>query len=103
MKFLVIDDSQEIIDAVSLCLNLRWPQADVLSSSEGRRGLELVEEAGPDLVILDIGLPDMNGLEASRCDRAGHLATRRRSSKSASRTFTEMGPKGHARWYQMGM
>ena len=66
MKFLVIDDSQEIIDAVSLCLNLRWPQADVLSSSEGRRGLELVEEAGPDLVILDIGLPDMNGLEVLR-------------------------------------
>ena len=66
MKFLVIEDSQEMVDAVSLCLNLRWPQAEVLCTGEGRRGLELVEEEAPDLVILDIGLPDMHGLEVLR-------------------------------------
>ncbi len=66
MKFLIIEDSQEIVDAVSLCLSMRWPQAELLSSSEGKRGLELVEEEGPDLVILDIGLPDINGLEVLR-------------------------------------
>lgn len=66
MKFLVIEDSSEIVDAVSLCLNLRWPQAEVLSASEGRRGLEFVEEHTPDLVILDIGLPDISGLEVLR-------------------------------------
>ena len=70
MKFLVIDDSQEIIDAVSLCLNLRWPQAELISTSEGKRGLELVEEEAPDLTILDIGLPDMNGLDVLRSLRS---------------------------------
>ncbi|MFQ5875288.1 MAG: response regulator transcription factor [Dehalococcoidia bacterium] len=63
MKFLVIDDSPEIVEAVSLCLGLRWPQAKFLSTSEGKKGLKLVEEEGPDLVILDIGLPDINGLD----------------------------------------
>ena len=66
MKFLVIDDSQEIIDTLSLCLNLCWPQAKLLSAREGKRGLELVAEHAPDLVILDIGLPDINGLEVLR-------------------------------------
>ncbi len=66
MKFLIIEDSQEIVDAVFLCLSLRWPQAELLSASEGMRGLEIVEEQAPDLVILDIGLPDTNGLEVLR-------------------------------------
>lgn len=66
MKFLVIDDSQEIIDAVSLCIELRWPQAEVFSATEGKKGLEMVEREAPDLVILDIGLPDTSGLEVLR-------------------------------------
>ena len=70
VRFVVIDDSQEIIDAVSLCLSLRWPGAEVLSAGEGKRGLELVEAHGPDLVILDIGLPDMSGLEVLRSLRS---------------------------------
>ncbi len=70
MKFLIIDDSKEIIDAVSLCLNLRWPQAEIISTGEGQAGLELVEEQSPDLVILDIGLPDIGGLEVLRSLRS---------------------------------
>ena len=70
MKFLVIDDSEEIIDAVSLCLNLRWPQAEIISTGEGQAGLELVEKQSPDLVILDIGLPDIGGLEVLRSLRS---------------------------------
>ncbi|MEE9248453.1 MAG: response regulator transcription factor [Dehalococcoidia bacterium] len=66
MKFLIVDDSPEIIDAVSLCLNLRWPQAEMHSTGQGQRALELVEEEAPDMVILDIGLPDINGLEVLR-------------------------------------
>ncbi|MBI4338855.1 MAG: response regulator transcription factor [Chloroflexi bacterium] len=70
MKFLVVDDNQDIIDAVSLCINLRWPQAEVISTSEGRKAEGLVEEQAPDLVILDIGLPDINGLQVLKGIRA---------------------------------
>ena len=66
MKALVIDDAAEIADVVSLCFQLHWSNATVLSAQDGARGLELVEAESPDMVILDIGLPDMDGFEVLR-------------------------------------
>jgi len=66
MKALVIDDAAEITDVVSLCFQLHWSNATVLSAQDGARGLELVEAESPDMVILDIGLPDMDGFEVLR-------------------------------------
>ena len=63
MKFLVINDSSEIIDLLSLCFKLHWPEVELLSANEGKMGLVLVRQQGPELVILDINLPDANGLE----------------------------------------
>lgn len=66
MKALVIDDAAEIADVVSLCFQLHWSGATVLSAQDGNRGLELVEAESPDVVILDVGLPDMDGFEVLR-------------------------------------
>lgn len=66
MKVVVIDDSPEIIEVVSLCFQLRWSGADLISASTGTEGLDLVESESPDIVILDIGLPDMEGFEVLR-------------------------------------
>ena len=66
MKVVVIDDSPEIIEVVSLCFQLRWTDAGILSASTGAAGLELVEGESPDMVILDIGLPDMEGFDVLR-------------------------------------
>jgi len=66
MKVVVIDDSPEIIEVVSLCFQLRWNGTDVLGANTGSKGLELVEAEHPDLVILDIGLPDMDGFQVLR-------------------------------------
>jgi two-component system response regulator VicR len=66
MKVVVIDDSPEIIEVVSLCFQLRWSGATLVSASEGGKGLELIEAENPDVVILDIGLPDMDGFEVLR-------------------------------------
>ena len=63
MKVVVIDDSPEIVEVVSLCFHLRWSGTTVVSASEGAKGVELVEAESPDVVILDIGLPDMDGFE----------------------------------------
>ncbi len=63
MKVVVIDDSPEIIEVVSLCFQLRWSGTTLLSAPTGTQGLELVESESPDMVILDIGLPDMEGFE----------------------------------------
>jgi DNA-binding response OmpR family regulator len=66
MKVVVIEDSPEIVEVVSLCFQLRWSAAEVLSAGDGTEGLKLVEKESPELVILDIGLPDMDGYQVLR-------------------------------------
>ena len=63
MKVLVIEDDPGIIEVVSLCFQLRWSGTTVISAPNGRDGVELVESESPDVVILDIGLPDMDGYQ----------------------------------------
>jgi len=66
LKVVVVDDSPEIIEVVSLCFQLRWSGADLISAATGAKGLELIEAESPDIVILDIGLPDMDGFQVLR-------------------------------------
>jgi len=63
MKILVIDDAPEIVEVVTICLQLRWGHASVISAASGGRGLELLAAQKPDLVILDVNLPDLDGFQ----------------------------------------
>jgi len=64
MKVLVVDDESEITEVVNLCFGLRWPDADVEAAGDAEAGLKLIEQDPPDLVLLDINLPGMDGFEA---------------------------------------
>jgi DNA-binding response OmpR family regulator len=61
MKVLAVDDHQSIIDAVKLCINLRWPTAQIVVAYDGESAIDTVKTEIPDIIILDIGLPDMDG------------------------------------------
>ncbi len=63
MKALIIEDDPNLIKAVLLALRARWPQSTVVSVAEGNKGVEAVEAESPDVVILDLGLPDTDGLD----------------------------------------
>ncbi len=63
MKVLIVDDEPDVIEVVNLCFNLRWPDADVVSAANGEEALRSVEHDKPDLVLLDIMLPDSDGFE----------------------------------------
>jgi DNA-binding response OmpR family regulator len=67
MRVLVIDDEVDIAEIVRLTFGLRWPEAEVVTASTGEQGVDLVEREAPDLVLLDIGLPDIDGFEV--CER----------------------------------
>ena len=66
MKVVVIDDAPDIAEVVTLCFQLRWSGTTVVSAGDGTKGLELIEAENPDVVILDIGLPDMDGFQVLR-------------------------------------
>ena len=66
MKILVIDDDPDIVEVVSLTFEMRWPEAVTVSASDGTSGIDLVEIESPDIIILDIGLPDMDGYEVCK-------------------------------------
>ncbi len=63
MKVLVIEDSPDIVEMISLCFELRWPEARVVATDEGKKGITMLKTEKPELVILDLGLPDMDGFE----------------------------------------
>jgi DNA-binding response OmpR family regulator len=63
VKILVIEDDQDIVDAVTLAFKIYWPEAKILSSNVGLKGVEMTKEKAPDMVILDLGLPDISGYE----------------------------------------
>ena len=63
MKVLIIEDNAEVVEAVSLCLQIRWPDADVSFAYGGLTGVQMAEAQAYDIVILDINLPGINGFE----------------------------------------
>ena len=63
-KILIIDDDENLAWAIQKRFeNLGF---EVASATEGRAGVELVEKERPDLVILDLNLPDVDGLDICR-------------------------------------
>jgi two-component system, OmpR family, KDP operon response regulator KdpE len=63
-RVLVVDDEPQILRA--LRINLHARQYDVVTAGTGRGALQAATDAHPDLVILDLGLPDIDGVEVIR-------------------------------------
>ena len=63
MKVLVIEDEKSIFDAIKLAFEFRWPDAELVYSATGKKGAPLVKKESPDIVILDLNLPDISGFE----------------------------------------
>tara|TARA_Y100000589_G_scaffold51071_1_gene42534 strand:+ start:616 stop:1023 length:408 start_codon:yes stop_codon:yes gene_type:complete len=63
-RILVIDDESHILHVLSLKLGKAG--YEVLTAVDGEEGLHLAKESGPDLVITDIQMPYMTGIELSR-------------------------------------
>jgi len=63
MKILIIEDDNNITKAIGFAFQVGWPTIKLISAEWGQEGLGLVEKESPDIVILDLGLPDMNGLD----------------------------------------
>lgn len=63
-RVLVVDDEPSIVDAVAT--SLRYEGFEVEEATTGRSALVCAQERTPDLIVLDVMLPDLDGLEVTR-------------------------------------
>ncbi len=70
MRSLVIDDAPDVVESVRLGFTLQWREVEVIGAGAGEQGLDIIEQQKPDLVLLDVGLPDLDGYEVLRQIRA---------------------------------
>jgi DNA-binding response OmpR family regulator len=67
-KILVIDDDLAITELMSMLLKTHG--FDVITTNSGAEGVKLVEEKRPNVVLLDLMMPDMDGWQVSKGIRA---------------------------------
>jgi len=63
-KILVIDDETELLKAISI--RLKASGYEVITAQDGQEGLEKAKSSNPDLIVLDILMPKMDGYEVCR-------------------------------------
>jgi two-component system cell cycle response regulator DivK len=67
-KILIVEDNQENRDALLRRLERRG--YSVIIATDGRAGVTMAQEEHPDLILMDLNLPDVDGWEATRMIKA---------------------------------
>lgn len=63
MDILIIDDHKVVVDGISTILKKQKGISSVVSASNGAEGMRKIEKQKFDLLLLDINMPEMNGIE----------------------------------------
>jgi len=65
-KVLIVDDHALMRDGIRALINIQDDIEIVGEASEGREAIELAQKLTPDVIVMDIAMPGMDGLEATR-------------------------------------
>lgn len=68
--FLAIDDKLENLISIKALIKESFPESVILTTQSGKEGLKLAQEQEPDIILLDIMMPDMNGYDVCRVLKA---------------------------------
>jgi DNA-binding NarL/FixJ family response regulator len=72
MKVIICDDQAIVRDGLAMLLKLE-PDIEIVGSAEdGAEAVEMVADKGPDLILMDLKMPIMNGVEATRQIKMEH-------------------------------
>jgi DNA-binding NarL/FixJ family response regulator len=63
---LLVDDHEIMREGLCVLLKKNCNMEVIGQASDGRRAVDMVKELSPDVVIMDIGMPNLNGIEATR-------------------------------------
>ena len=70
IKVLIVEDDEQTREALRLTFQICWPEAEVSFADEGQAGITLARHKPQDVILLNLGLPDINGFEVLNQIRA---------------------------------
>jgi DNA-binding response OmpR family regulator len=70
INILAIEDDESIRDAIKICFRTYWSEVEVNLAATGQAGIDRFHYQTPDLIMLDLGLPDMSGFDVLQHVRA---------------------------------
>ncbi|NLT68324.1 MAG: response regulator transcription factor, partial [Acidobacteria bacterium] len=66
IRILIADDHKIVLDGLKVLLEAQSDMEIVAQATNGREAVKLARKQKPDMVIIDVAMPDLNGLEAMR-------------------------------------
>ena len=63
MKLMIVDDNERFLDGMVFLLSSKKEYQHIMVAHNGKQALELFDHERPDLVLMDIEMPELNGLE----------------------------------------
>ncbi len=100
VKVLIVDDHKIVRDGLRILLARRQDMEIVGEAADGAAAVKLTEELSPDVVIMDISMPGLNGIEATRLILAGRPGIKVIAlSMYSDRTFVSAALKAGASGY----
>jgi len=66
VKVLLIEDNSATVEAIRLCFEIHRPGAIMVVATKGLEGIKVFSSEAPDVVIIDLGLDDVDGMEVLR-------------------------------------
>lgn len=95
-SLLLVEDDRTTREIVSGMVALKFPQCIIYTAENGKKGVELFKEHTPDLVVTDINMPKMDGIEMARAIKAinpnaTYIVLSARNDKDNVENFEEIG------------
>jgi DNA-binding NarL/FixJ family response regulator len=95
-SLLLVEDDKQACEMVARIVALKFPECTIYTAENGKIGLELFREHTPDLVVTDINMPEMDGIEMAReiktiNPNAAYIVLSARNDKYNVDKFKEIG------------
>lgn len=71
MRILLVDDEDIVLQGLSMLINSRYPDFEIKTASNGKLAIDIIDKYIPDIVVVDVRMPVMDGLEL--CQRLKNM------------------------------